>query len=167
MLQRAPTPRSDGEKPFQPFLCRLSRQSPPLARITGGHSRRTLWLTEERGAVKSLAKNSKHGLNAASVHRWKGAFNESFRASPTSPVMAFFLARGWTLTATVARRVFMNRGQSELEKYPPLDCSTRAVISPGSRAAHRYQFLADFPTPPDSRQGPRRRDRESCSMQRC
>src|SRR2546425_46933 len=40
-------------------------------------------------------------FDAASLARPStgGAIRESFSASPSSPVMAFFFARGWTLTA--------------------------------------------------------------------
>src|SRR5580704_17740822 len=54
-------------------------------------------VTEERGTSKSFAKNSMQ----ASLARPStgGAIKASFSASPTTPVMAFFLARGWTFTA--------------------------------------------------------------------
>jgi hypothetical protein len=52
-------------------------------------------VTEDRGTFKSLAKN----LMQASLARPStgGVVSETFRVSPSSPVMAFFLARGWTL----------------------------------------------------------------------
>jgi putative flippase GtrA len=54
-------------------------------------------VTEERGTAKRFAKNSMQ----ASLARPStgGAVKASFSASPTAPVMAFFLARGWTFTA--------------------------------------------------------------------
>jgi hypothetical protein len=59
-----------------------------------------LMVTEERGTFKKSAKNSMQ----ASLARPStgGAVKDSFSASPISPVMAFFLARGWTLIANVA-----------------------------------------------------------------
>src|SRR5579863_2626632 len=53
-------------------------------------------VTEERGTAKRFAKNSMQ----ASLARPStgGAVRASFSASPTAPVMAFFLARGCTLT---------------------------------------------------------------------
>ena len=53
-------------------------------------------VTDERGTFKRFAKNSIQ----ASLARpsMGGAVNVSFSASPSSPVMAFFLPRGWTLT---------------------------------------------------------------------
>ena len=53
-------------------------------------------VTDERGTFKRSAKNSIQ----ASLARpsMGGAVNVSFSASPSSPVMAFFLPRGWTLT---------------------------------------------------------------------
>ncbi len=56
-------------------------------------------VTEDRGTFKSFAKNSMQ----ASLARPStgGEVRESFQASPSSPVIAFFLARGWTLTANV------------------------------------------------------------------
>ena len=57
---------------------------------------RLLWpeamVTEDRGTFKSFAKNSMQ----ASLARPStgGVVSETFRASPSSPVMAFFLARG-------------------------------------------------------------------------
>src|SRR5882757_579573 len=50
-------------------------------------------VTEERGTFKRFAKNS--------IQAWLafpstgGAVRDSLSASPTSPVIAFFLARGW------------------------------------------------------------------------
>ena len=57
-------------------------------------------VTEERGRSKRFAKNSMQ----ASLARPStgGAVNASFSASPTAPVMEFFLARGCTLTAKAA-----------------------------------------------------------------
>jgi hypothetical protein len=54
-------------------------------------------VTDERETFKRFAKNSMQ----ASLARLStgGAVIESLSASPASPVMAFFLARGWTLTA--------------------------------------------------------------------
>jgi len=56
-------------------------------------------VTEDRGSFKSFAKNSMQ----ASLARPStgGAVRLTLRASPTSPVTAFFFARGWTLTANV------------------------------------------------------------------
>src|ERR1700674_409331 len=56
-------------------------------------------VTEERGTFKSFARKSVQ----ASLARppTGGAVNESLSASPTSPVIAFFLARGWTLIVKV------------------------------------------------------------------
>src|SRR5271156_6738760 len=56
-------------------------------------------VTEERGSFKSFAKNSMQAWLA--LPSIGGAVRESFSASPTSPVMAFFFARGWTLTAKI------------------------------------------------------------------
>jgi hypothetical protein len=57
-------------------------------------------VTDERATFKSLEINSIH----ASLARPStgGEVKESLRASPSSPEMAFFLARGWTLMAKVA-----------------------------------------------------------------
>src|SRR5439155_21791901 len=79
----------------------ISSVESPTTRIT---FLRLLWpdamVTEERGSFKSLARNS----TQASLARPSigGAVSESLSASPTSPVMAFLLARGCTLTAKVA-----------------------------------------------------------------
>ena len=56
-------------------------------------------VTEDRGSFKSFAKNSMQ----ASLARPStgGEVRVSLSASPSSPVMAFFLARGWTLTVKV------------------------------------------------------------------
>src|ERR1700682_204849 len=56
-------------------------------------------VTEERGRFKSFAKNSMQA--ALALPSTGGLVMASFSASPTSPVIAFFLARGWTLTAKV------------------------------------------------------------------
>ena len=57
-------------------------------------------VTDERGTFKNSAKKAMQ----ASLARpsMGGAVSASFSASPTSPVMAFFLARGCTLTWKVA-----------------------------------------------------------------
>src|SRR5216684_1176172 len=54
-------------------------------------------VTEARGTFKRFAKNSMQ----ASLARPSlgGAVKETLRASPTSPVIAFFFARGWSLMA--------------------------------------------------------------------
>ena len=54
-------------------------------------------VTEDRGTFKSFAKNSMQAAFARPSTG--GAVSETFSASPSSPVMAFFFARGWTLTA--------------------------------------------------------------------
>jgi len=56
-------------------------------------------VTEDRGSFKSFAKN----LMQASLARPStgGVVRETLSASPTSPVMAFFVARGWTRMAKV------------------------------------------------------------------
>lgn len=51
---------------------------------------------EERDTFKSFAKNSMQA--ALPLPFTGGAARESFRASPTTPVTAFLLARGCTLT---------------------------------------------------------------------
>src|SRR5208282_4300897 len=48
---------------------------------------------------KSFAKKSMQASLA--LPSTGGAVRDSFSARPTSPVMAFFFARGWTLTAKV------------------------------------------------------------------
>src|SRR5437879_12640082 len=57
-------------------------------------------LTEARGTFKRFAKNSMQ----ASLARPStgGAVRETLSASPSSPVIAFFFAPGWSLTAKVA-----------------------------------------------------------------
>lgn len=57
-------------------------------------------VTEERGTLKSFAKKSIQASLA--LPSTGGAVSATFSASPSSPVMAFFLARGWILTAKVA-----------------------------------------------------------------
>src|SRR5690242_13454622 len=80
--------------------CLTSSEDNPRTRMT---LLRPVWpdamVTEDRGTFKSFARNSMQ----ASLARpsMGGVVSESFNASPTSPVMAFFLARGWTLTAKV------------------------------------------------------------------
>src|SRR5580765_1137398 len=56
-------------------------------------------VTEDRGTFKSFAKNSMQASFARPSTG--GVVRESLSASPSSPVMAFFFARGWTLTAKV------------------------------------------------------------------
>src|SRR5260370_5274954 len=56
-------------------------------------------VTDERGRFKSFAKNSMQASLA--LPSTGGAVRASLRTSPTSPVMAFFFARGWTFTAKV------------------------------------------------------------------
>ena len=54
-------------------------------------------LTEDRGTFKSFAKNSTHASFARPSTG--GVVSESLIASPTSPVMPSFCARGCTFTA--------------------------------------------------------------------
>jgi len=103
-----PLRQAQGKLSRQPAGCRryvamrflTSSADNPATRITFW---RLLWpeamVTEERGTFKSFAKNS----TQASLARPStgGEVRESFSASPSSPVTAFFFARGWTLTANV------------------------------------------------------------------
>ena len=57
-------------------------------------------VTDERGTFKSSAKNATHASFARPSIG--GAVSATFSASPTSPTMAFFFARGCTLTDKVA-----------------------------------------------------------------
>src|SRR5579859_3356820 len=61
-------------------------------------------VTEERGTFKSFAKNSMQ----ASLARPStgGALSASLSASPSSPVTASCLERGWTFTAKVMPALF-------------------------------------------------------------
>jgi len=109
-VARAPCPRTfAGEthekirrgRRYIPSRLRTSSADIPETRIT---LFRLLWpdamVTEERGTFKSLAKNSMQA--ALALPSTGGAVSATLRASPTSPVRAFFLERGWTLTAKVA-----------------------------------------------------------------
>src|SRR5580698_1322389 len=79
---------------------RTSSADKPNTRIT---LFRLVWpaaiVTEERDTFKSFAKKSIQA--ALALPPTGGAVRDSLRASPTVPVMAFFLARGWILTAKV------------------------------------------------------------------
>ncbi len=70
----------------------------PATRIT---LLRLVWpdamVTEERGTFKSFAKKSMQ--TALALPSMGGAVSATFSASPVSPVMALFVARGCTLTA--------------------------------------------------------------------
>src|SRR5579863_4539439 len=80
--------------------CSRSRTYSPVTPVTRMTLLRLVWpdamVTEDRGTFKSFAKNSMH----ASLARPStgGVVKETFRASPSSPVMAFFFARGRTRT---------------------------------------------------------------------
>ena len=56
-------------------------------------------VTEERGTFKRFARNSMQA--ALALPSIGGAVKDSFIAPPSSPVMAFFRARGWSLIAKV------------------------------------------------------------------
>jgi len=78
---------------YTPNFSRTCLAVTPATRIT---LLRLVWpevmVTEDRGTRKSFAKNSMQ----ASLARPStgGVVRETFNASPSSPVMAFFLARG-------------------------------------------------------------------------
>src|SRR6266446_8356719 len=78
----------------------ISSADSPATRIT---LFRLLWpaaiVTDERGTFKSFAKKSMQASLA--LPSTGGAVSESLSASPTCPVIAFFFARGCTLTAKV------------------------------------------------------------------
>src|SRR5712692_2983609 len=78
----------------------ISSADSPATRIT---LFRLVWpaaiVTDERGTFKSFAKNSIQAWLA--LPSIGGAVSATLRASPTWPVIAFFFARGWILTATV------------------------------------------------------------------
>src|SRR5580704_4804619 len=86
---------------LQLYLAILLRNSSAESLETRITFWRLVWpeamVTEERGSFKRFAKNSMQ----ASVARPStgGEVRETFSVSPSSPVMAFFLERGWTLTA--------------------------------------------------------------------
>ena len=69
----------------------------PWTRTTFSRLRSPLaMVTEERGTFKDLEKYSTQARLAAPSTG--GAVSASLSAPPTSPVMEFFLARGWTFT---------------------------------------------------------------------
>src|SRR5712692_3897115 len=76
----------------------ISSADSPATRIT---LFRLVWpaaiVTDERGTFKSFAKNSMQASLA--LPSTGGAVSATLRASPIWPVIAFFFARGWTLTA--------------------------------------------------------------------
>ena len=74
-------------------------------------------VTEERGTFKRFAKNSMQDWLA--LLSTGGAVKESLSAPPISPVMTFFFARGWTLTAKLAPRCFLNGNQECLSDGMP------------------------------------------------
>jgi hypothetical protein len=76
-----------------PNFPRNSAADTPNTRITFRRLASPLaMVTEDRGTFKSFAKNSMHAsLARPSIG---GAVSEIFSASPTMPVIAFFLARG-------------------------------------------------------------------------
>ena len=82
-----------GVRFYLPMRSRSSPAESPTTRITFV---RLVWpeamVTEDRGSFKSFAKKSMH----ASLARPStgGEVRETFKAFPSSPVMAFFLARG-------------------------------------------------------------------------
>src|SRR5579864_2133751 len=85
---------------------------------------------EERGTSKRFAKNSIQASFARPSTG--GAVKANFIASPTSPIMAFLLARGWTLTAkltpaAVSRIGIMNSDfTTESQKHRELQPSDPA-----------------------------------------
>lgn len=85
---------------YIPIRVRISFADRPVTRITFLRLvSPDAMVTEERGTSKRFAKNSMQALFA--LPSSGGAVRASFSASPTSPVMAFFLARGCTLIAKV------------------------------------------------------------------
>lgn len=78
---------------YIPMRFLTSSADSPDTRIT---FRRPFWpdamVTEERGTFKRFAKNS---MQASLAHpSMGGAVRETLSASPSSPVIAFFFARG-------------------------------------------------------------------------
>src|SRR5258708_31506310 len=76
-------------------------------------------VTDERGIWKKSAKNSTTAWLA--LPSTGGAVSASFSASPTAPVIAFFLARGCTLTAKLtpsARSWSGITASVSLQKWP-------------------------------------------------
>ncbi len=85
---------------YIPIRRRISSAVTPATRITLFRLvSPDAMVTEERGTSKRFAKNSIQASFARPSTG--GAVKASFSASPNSPVMAFFLARGWTLIAKV------------------------------------------------------------------
>jgi len=85
---------------LQSFCVILQPRALPETRITFW---RLVWpeamVTEQRGTFKRFAKNS---MQASLARPSKGGeVKETLSALPSSPVMAFFLARGWTLIANL------------------------------------------------------------------
>jgi hypothetical protein len=65
-------------------------------------------VTEERGTSKIFAKNAMQASFARPSTG--GAVKANFNASPNSPVIAFFLARGCILTAKVVPAIVSRMG---------------------------------------------------------
>src|ERR1700678_691881 len=82
----------------QPRRSRIFSADKPATQITLIRlARPAAIVTDERDTFKSFAKKSMQAWLA--LPSAGGAMRDSFRASPSSPVRAFFFARGWTLTA--------------------------------------------------------------------
>ncbi len=86
---------------YKAIRLRTSSAESPTTRIT---LLRLVWpeamVTEDRGSFKSFAKNAMQASLA--LPSSGGAVSESFNALSSSPVIAFFLARGWIFIANVA-----------------------------------------------------------------
>lgn len=96
-------PGVEPEQRFYPAsLDRTSSADRPVTRMT---LLRLVWPeaieTAERCTANSLAKNSMQASLARPL--MGGAVRATFKASPSSPVMEFFLARGRTLIAKVTQ----------------------------------------------------------------
>ena len=115
-------------------------------------------VTEERGTFKRFARNSTQA--AFALPSTGGAVKDSLSAPPSSPVMAFFRARGWSLIAKVTPagpsviENMQNRSTTEdsedTEETRPLCFSVSSVVSafPLSGGAVNDSFSAS-PSSPD------------------
>jgi len=115
-------------------------------------------LTEEHCTFKRSAMNSMQAwLARPSIG---GVVSDSLSASPSSPVMAFFLARGWILTAKVApdgvswivtiKKSSPQKAQRFAEEYNH-ECFTNSLCSSASSVVMWLVFPRRLPCPRERR----------------
>src|SRR6185312_10435314 len=128
-------------------LCNSSADNPAIRITFLRLLRPDAMVTEDRGTFKRFARNSTQA--ALALPSTGGAVKDSFSAPPSSPVMAFFRARGWILTAKVMPSGPFSIDNMQTDLPRRTQRTPRKAWKPSLRASPCPPWLMPFPLSED------------------